>query len=121
MILMTIAANLALSALADALENGVLEILDATRDAAFPGVLVTAQMPDLAVRGNQLLASTFAPATILATGEAKAARLLTAAGVHMADLTLGTEHADVLMDRTDCQRGGVCTISSLTLTLPLGG
>ena len=63
-------------------------------------------------------------AEIIATGDVGWARLLRADGTIEADLVVKAENADdasiadVLVSRTDLQRGGICTITVLTVSLP---
>ena len=60
---------------------------------------------------------------ILATGEARWARLVKGSLV-VANLTVGLKQADpaddpdVILDRTDLQRGGICRVDQLSLTWP---
>lgn len=58
------------------------------------------------------------------TGEARWARLLTSGGLVVADLVVRAQEApdrasaDILVDRTDFHRGGVCRLQPLILTMP---
>lgn len=60
---------------------------------------------------------------ILATGEGSRAQWQTAQGEGLADLVVrgvdaeDADAADVLLDRTDFQRGGMCSVSRATLSL----
>ncbi len=57
---------------------------------------------------------------ILVSGTAGWAQLLSGDGEVVADLTVGTDSgSDLVVDRTDFQRGGTCTLDAVTLRLPL--
>lgn len=65
------------------------------------------------------------PAVVRTTGEAGWAQLVTSTGEQVGDVrvravdALDVELGDVLVDRTDFHRGGLCEVGRVTLTVPL--
>lgn len=126
-------ANRLIGELAYQLNAGSLVILDGARPSkpdaslAFQPVLVSIpfQTPAFAdpVDGAAV-AHDLPPQAIAVSGDAGFAQLHTATGQVVADLTVravdaqDADQADLLLERTDFQRGGLCTISRLTLRLP---
>jgi hypothetical protein len=56
---------------------------------------------------------------VLKSGEAVWARLATAEGDVVCDLTVGQSHADLVLDRVDFQREWICHVEGLTVTWPM--
>lgn len=71
------------------------------------------------------LANTLQPSVVSATGRAAFADLATSTGEVIAEVSVRSaedpdaEEGDVIVDRTDFHRGGVCVLERVTLTVPL--
>ena len=114
------------------LNAGRLEIYDGlaptlvSDDASFQTLLVALPLesPWYEINAAGILIALGFPVTaqIQMTGDAKWARLVTASGEVEALLSVGTAAddpvPDVVLDRLDLQRGGLCTLDHLRLTLP---
>lgn len=115
-------ANRIVNELAARLNGGALVIYNGSQDelvrmplespafeSAVDGVAVALELPESA---------------IIATGNASRAEWQTAQGERLADLVVravdadDADTADMLLDRTDFQRGGLCIVSRATLSLP---
>ncbi len=116
--------NGVLDQIATSLNGGALVF--STVEGAFQQELVRIPLPSPAFTkafDGQALGHALPEMPIAVTGEAATARLETAAGHVVADLTMRTEDAadaamaDVLVDRTDFHRGGICRVAPLVLTM----
>lgn len=90
--------------------------------------LVRLALPSPAFRkasDGEAISHPIAATPIVVTGDARWARLLTAAGVIVADLLARTQNepdagqADAIVDRTDFHRGGLCRVAPIVLKLPV--
>jgi hypothetical protein len=74
--------------------------------------------------GGRAMGLPLETAGIRATGEASWGRLSTSSGEAIADLVVSAadspdvREADIVVDRTDFHRGGICAVSSMLLRLP---
>ncbi len=111
---------------AQRLNAGTITILAA--GDADDGVLVSIpfQSPAFEPARNAVAVSHDLPPSVnVATGEARRAQLATSTGEVIADVPVrsvddpNSDPGDVILDRTDFQRGGVCTLTRVTLALPL--
>lgn len=125
--------NRLVDAMASQLSGGMLALYDgrpalkvSTTAWQDPLVVVMLESPAFGPSADgTATAPDLAPAPIQRTGEATWAQLLAADGSVLADLPVRTlddpnaQPGDVLLDRTDCQQGGSCQLTRLTLTLPM--
>jgi hypothetical protein len=118
-------ANVMVDAMTARLNGGSLRLYDGR--GAFPTLLVSVPFGSPAFAPALLgvaAAYQLNPTPALASGEVQAAALVTATGAVVAMLTVRAQdatdaaQADALIDRTDVQRGGLCTVGSIVLTLP---
>lgn len=116
--------------LASRLDGGLLAIYDGasfTDPSSFLDPLVVVPLPspafDAAVDG-QAISFELAPADTIRTGEAGTARLVTAAGDVIADLSVrarsdqNADLADIVLDRLDLHRGGRVVTGQIVLVMP---
>lgn len=96
-------------------------------DEGQPLVVIPFQTPAFNLAADAHAVALDLPATLIqASGRATRAQLVTAEGQLVATLTVKAQDdrdvadADVLVDRTDFQRGGMCAIGRVVLRLPLG-
>jgi len=109
------------------LSGGQLRIFESKPAGAFSEPLVSVQLRSPAFQPASRGRSVAVPpqkAEISRTGEATYAELVTAAGEVLASLVVAAasseeaRNADVLADRTDFHRGGMCESVSIVLRLP---
>lgn len=85
-------------------------------------LLVSIPLTAFTASVGTLTTTAFTPELIQATGEARWAQLLASDGATLGDLTVGTlgrdPSPDVILDRTDLQKGGTCVLERLTIVLP---
>jgi hypothetical protein len=118
-----------LTAFASRLNAGSIVIYPvnpATNPLTEPLIIVRFASPAFrpAVEGR-VLAHDLTQTPVIRTGEAKFAELVTADGEAIGDARVRAvddveaTNGDILLDRTDFQRGGMVTLASVTLSLPL--
>lgn len=106
------------------LSGGSLVIYDGDGTFTEPLVRIVLPVPAFPIaEGAKTVARALPPSVIDRTGEARRAQLLTATGEVLANLTVkatdavDADEADVLVDRTDFHRGGICQVSQISLRL----
>jgi hypothetical protein len=118
-------ANVMVDAMTARLNGGSLRLYDGR--GAFPTLLVSVPFGTPAFMGADngiAVAHAVPPTPALVSGEVQAADLVSASGAVVAQLTvraqdaLDAAQADAVIDRTDVQRGGLCTVGAIVLTLP---
>ncbi len=107
------------------LDNGTLAIYAGT-SSSLSGALVALPLGIPAFRpaiDGRLIAHDIPPAVIGKSGRATTAHLLTQTGELVTVLPVRRDSdavvGAVLVDRTDFQQGGLCTVSQLILTVPV--
>ncbi len=112
------------------LNGGQLRIFESAPAGAFSEPLVALQLRSPAFPpavGGRAAALPPQKAEIARTGEASYGELVTASGEVLATLVIAAtnspeaRYADVLADRTDFHRGGMCEVVSIVLRLPMNG
>jgi hypothetical protein len=110
------------------LSGGQLLIFESVPTGVFAEPLVALQLRSPAFQPasrGRAVAMTPQKAEIARTGEATYAELVTAAGEVLATLAVAAANseaardADVIADRTDFHRGGMCESVSIVLRLPM--
>lgn len=112
-----------LEAFARLIDGGTVDIYSGSPPLVFQAKLASIPLghPALVVT-DRGLAVGMGPlsSVVLATGEAGWAQLVSQREETVAELTAGTAPGnDLVLERTDFHRGGQCTITDLTLRLPL--
>lgn len=97
-----------------------------TNPLAEPLIEVPFQSPAFQpVDNGRVEAFELQPTLILRDGDARWAELVTANGEAISDVSVraidakDAEEGDILVDRTDFRRGVLCTLTRVTLTLPM--